>query len=210
MSENNSAKKKEESWFPIARRDVQKIRNAHPGAKADRLCWLWMVLVSLSNQFNKQTFSYDLSRLAVKLGVSKRQTAKAALDYLGQLRMISMARPTRGQDGKYRPTTITVKPSVPCTTDRQSDKEHHVRNRNAMDRTVKHKEHPTDASMVIKKNGAAGGAVIGDSPGAHPDSAPPPSDGNYQNSLGHSEGAYVGGSCITSILKEMDTAAKPK
>ena len=138
------------------------------------------------------------------MGVSKRQTAKAALDALEQIKMVKVSRPVRGTDGKYKPSVITLKPSVPCTNHHQPDKDDHVRNRNTQDRTVNNKEYPTDTSIVIKKDGDADGAFVGDSPGAHPYSASSPSQ---VTSTTHTAGAHIGGSRIEAMLNDMDAKA---
>lgn len=116
--------KKKDSWLPFARRDMQKIRNAYVGAQADRLYWLWTLLVSLANRFNRESFT----RLALKMCGSKRQTTKATR-CSGVYKMVEVSRPARGTDGKYKHSVITFRPSAPCTNSQQMEMDNHLRNK---------------------------------------------------------------------------------
>ncbi|VGO22712.1 hypothetical protein [Pontiella sulfatireligans] len=107
-----SKNEKAESWFPVARKDVAKIRNNYPAAQASRLVNLWNELCSCANHWGN-TFTIDLDRLGGRLGIT-RQTAANQLRELQRIKLLKMKGAKRGRGGRYEISSITIRPSIPC------------------------------------------------------------------------------------------------
>jgi hypothetical protein len=140
---------KQESWFPVARKDIAKIRRNHQAAEGDRLIALWCCLVSLANNYKTNAVRQTLAQIGNAMCISKRETVKRALLNLERMRLLKITESKRGQGGRYEVSIVTLKPASPCFAtsnkpcpidgepDTVKSNAHHVRSTNAVERVTK-------------------------------------------------------------------------